>query len=104
MIVVTGATGKLGNLVVEALLEKVAAKDVAVAVRDPQKAAALAARGVQVRTADYSKRETLAAAFAGAEKLLLISSSEVGQRAAQHRAVIDAAKEAGVRFIAYTSI
>ena len=104
MIVVTGATGKLGSLVVEALLEKVPAKEIAVAVRNPQKAAAFAARGVEVRTADYAKPETLAAAFAGAEKLLLISSSEVGQRAPQHLAVIAAAKKAGVKFIAYTSI
>ena len=64
----------------------------------------LEARGVEVRTADYAKPETLAAAFAGAEKVLLISSSEVGQRAPQHLAVIDAAKKAGVKLIAYTSI
>lgn len=104
MIVITGATGKLGSLVVDALLEKVPAREIAVAVRNPQKAAAFAARGVEVRTADYAKPETLAAAFAGAEKVLLISSSEVGQRAPQHLAVIDAAKKAGVKLIAYTSI
>src|SRR3954462_11441157 len=104
MIVVTGATGKLGSLVVEALLEKVPAKEIAVAVRNPQKAAAFAARGVEVRTADYAKPETLTTAFAGVEKLLLISSSEVGQRAPQHLAVIAAAKKAGVKFVVYTSI
>jgi NAD(P)H dehydrogenase (quinone) len=104
MIVVTGATGKLGSLVVNALLEKVAAKDIAVAVRNPQKAAALAARGVEVRLADYGKPETLTAALEGADKVLLISSSEVGQRAAQHQAVIEAAVKAGAKLIAYTSI
>ncbi len=104
MILVTAATGKLGRLVVAGLLEKVPAKDIAVAVRDPNKAADLAAKGVQVRQADYSKPETLGPAFAGVDKVLLISSSEVGQRAAQHQAVVDAAKKAGVRLIAYTSI
>ncbi|WP_171442387.1 SDR family oxidoreductase [Myxococcus xanthus] len=104
MILVTAATGKLGRLVVAGLLEKVPAKDIAIAVRDPSKASDLAARGVQVRQADYSKPETLGPALAGADKVLLISSSEVGQRAAQHRAVVDAAKKAGVRLIAYTSI
>ncbi|MFP2957410.1 SDR family oxidoreductase [Myxococcus sp. 1LA] len=104
MILVTGATGKLGRLVVAGLLEKVPAKDIAVAVRDPSKAADIAAKGVQVRQADYSKPQTLGPALAGVDTLLLISSSEVGQRAAQHQAVVDAAKKAGVRRIAYTSI
>ncbi|WP_426753649.1 SDR family oxidoreductase [Myxococcus sp. Y35] len=104
MILVTAATGKLGRLVVAGLLEKVPAHDIAVAVRDPGKASDLAARGVQVRQADYSRPETLGPAFAGVDKVLLISSSEVGQRAKQHQAVVDAAKKAGVRLIAYTSI
>jgi len=104
MIVVTGATGKLGRLVVEALLKKVPAADVVAAVRSPEKAADLAARGVQVRHADYARPETLAAALAGAEKVLLISSSEVGRRAAQHAAVIAAAQAAGVALLAYTSV
>ncbi|WP_174260591.1 SDR family oxidoreductase [Myxococcus xanthus] len=104
MILVTAATGKLGRLVVTGLLEKVPAKDIAVAVRDPSKASDLAAKGVQVRQADYSKPETLGPALAGADKVLLISSSEVGQRAVQHQAVVDAAKKAGVRLLAYTSI
>lgn len=104
MIVVTGATGKLGRIVVDELLKKVPAREIAVAVRSPEKAADLASRGVEVRRADYGKPETLAGALAGAEKLLLISSSEVGQRATQHRAVVEAAKKAGVRLIAYTSI
>lgn len=104
MIVVTAATGHLGRLVVESLLAKVPARDVAVAVRDPDKARDLAARGVEVRRADYSRPETLGPALAGAEKVLLISSSEVGQRLPQHAAVVRAAKAAGVKLLAYTSI
>lgn len=104
MIIITAATGKLGRHVVEALLEKVPASEIAVAVRNVEKAEDLAARGVQVRHADYDKPETLRAAFAGADKLLLISSSEIGQRVRQHQAAVGAALEAGVRFIAYTSI
>ncbi len=104
MILVTGATGKLGRLVIEELLKKVPASQLIAAVRNPEKAADLAARGVQVRKADYSQPETLGPAFAGAEKVLLISSSEVGQRAPQHKAVVEAARKAGVRLLAYTSI
>ncbi|MBL8303276.1 MAG: SDR family oxidoreductase [Ideonella sp.] len=104
MIVVTGATGQLGRLVIRKLLETVPASQVVAAVRQPAQAADLAALGVQVRAADYTRPATLAAAFAGARKLLLISSSEVGQRTAQHRAVIDAAREAGVGLLAYTSL
>jgi NAD(P)H dehydrogenase (quinone) len=100
MIVITGATGALGKLVVEGLLEKVSASQIVAAVRTPAKAHSLAARGVQVREADYARPETLAAAFAGAAKVLLISGNEVGQREVQHNAVIDAAKSAGVRFLA----
>lgn len=104
MIVVTGATGQLGRLVVEELLKTVPASQIVAAVRDPGKAQDLAAKGVVVRQADYARPESLRAAFAGAEKVLLISSSEVGQRVAQHKAVTDAAKAAGVKLLAYTSI
>ncbi|WNV83401.1 SDR family oxidoreductase [Umezawaea sp. Da 62-37] len=104
MIVVTGATGHLGKLVVEALLRKVPASEVVAAVRTPAKAADLAERGVQVRTADYTDPASLVAAFAGADKVLLISGNEVGQRLPQHTAVINAAKEAGVAHLVYTSI
>ncbi len=104
MIVITGASGQLGRLVIEALLQKVPAGEIVAAVRNPEKVADLAARGVQVRVADYDQPATLAAAFAGADKLLLISASEVGRRLPQHRAVIDAAKAAGVGLLAYTSI
>jgi NAD(P)H dehydrogenase (quinone) len=104
MMVVTGATGKLGRLVVEALLETVPAVRIVAAVRSPEKAADLAARGVQVRRADYTRPETLGPALAGAGKLLLVSSSEVGKRAAQHAAVVEAAARAGVGLVAYTSV
>ncbi|KAA5938012.1 SDR family oxidoreductase [Pantoea sp. Bo_2] len=104
MIAVTGATGQLGRIVIDALLKKVPAAEIVAAVRTPAKAADLAALGVIVRQADYGQPETLEAAFAGVDKLLLISGSEVGQREAQHKAVIDAAKVAGVSFIAYTSL
>jgi len=104
MIVITGATGQLGRLVIENLLRSVPASDITAAVRNPAKAADLAARGVQVRKADYTQPDTLDAAFARADKLLLISSSEVGQRATQHRAAIDAAVRSGVKLLAYTSI
>lgn len=104
MIVVTGATGQLGRLVIENLLRSVPASQIVAAVRDPAKAADLSARGVSVRRADYTQVESLDAAFAGADKLLLISSSEVGQRVAQHRAVIDAAVRCGVKLFGYTSI
>ncbi|ELY4597852.1 SDR family oxidoreductase [Cronobacter malonaticus] len=104
MIAITGATGQLGQRVIDTLLNTVAAQEIVAIVRNPAKAAALSARGVQVRAADYNDAAALTAAFAGVEKLLLISSSEVGQRAPQHRNVIDAAKTAGVKLIAYTSL
>ena len=104
MIAITGATGQLGRFVIEALLKKVPAEEIVAAVRTPAKAADLAAQGITVRQADYSQPETLRAAFAGVDKLLLISGSEVGQREAQHKAVIEAAQAAGVGFIAYTSL
>ncbi|MBU9812070.1 SDR family oxidoreductase [Rahnella perminowiae] len=104
MIAVTGATGQLGRLVIAALLKKVPAHQIIAAVRNPQKAQDLAEQGIQVRQADYSQPATLDSAFEGVEKLLLISSSEVGQREAQHNAVIDAAKRAGVQLLAYTSL
>jgi NAD(P)H dehydrogenase (quinone) len=104
MIVVTGATGQLGRLVIKFLLEKIPATEIVAAVRNPEKAKDLADLGVQVRLADYNQPSTLITAFKGAEKLLLISSSEVGNRARQHLAVIEAAKQAGIKLIAYTSI
>lgn len=104
MIAVTGATGQLGRLVIDALLRRVPAAEIVAVVRTPAKAADLAARGVEVRTGDYDRPETLATAFAGIDKLLLISSSEVGKRFTQHKAVIEAATAARVGFVAYTSV
>lgn len=103
-IVVTGATGQLGRLVIDALLSTVPAGSVAAVVRDQEKAADLAERGVELRIADYGKPETLAGAFAAGDRVLLISGSEVGQRVAQHTAVIAAAKAAGVAQLAYTGV
>ncbi|ELY4871493.1 SDR family oxidoreductase [Cronobacter sakazakii] len=104
MIAITGATGQLGQRVIDNLLNTVAAQEIVAIVRNPAKAAALSAKGVQVRAADYNDAAALTAALAGVEKVLLISSSEVGQRATQHRNVIEAAKTAGVKLIAYTSL
>ena len=104
MILVTGATGQLGRLVMDELLKTTEATHIIAAVRTPAKADDFAARGVQVREADYSRPETLAAAFHGASRLLLISGNEMGQRIDQHKAVIDAAEASGITFAAYTSI
>ncbi|NEB74016.1 SDR family oxidoreductase [Streptomyces sp. SID14478] len=104
-LVVTGATGQLGRLVVEELLAAgVPAGQIAAVVRDKDKAAGLADRGVALRVADYSAPETLRDAFRSGDKVLLISGSEVGRRVPQHQAVIDAAKDAGVALLAYTGI
>ncbi|WP_342608822.1 SDR family oxidoreductase [Vibrio tritonius] len=104
MIGVTGATGQLGHLVIEHLLKTTVANQIVALVRNPPKASALKELGVEVREADYAKPATLSSAFSGLDKLLLVSSSEVGQRATQHQNVIDAAKAAGLQLLAYTSI
>lgn len=104
MIAVTGANGNLGQLVVRGLLENVPAEQIVAAVRSPEKAEALHALGVQVREADYDRPDTLVEAFEGVEKVLLISAVVPGERLRQHKAVIDAAKQAGVNLVAYTSI
>ncbi len=103
-IVVTGATGHLGRLVVEHLLaDGVPAAEVVAAGRRTERLADLAERGVRVAAVDYARPGTLAAALDGADVVLLVSGSEVGQRVAQHQAVIDAAKTAGVGRLVYTS-
>lgn len=101
IIAVTGATGQLGRLVIEQLKQRHAAADTIALVRTPEKAGDL---GVPVRQADYTRPETLKAALAGVETLLLISSSEIGQRLVQHQNVLDAARLAGVRRVVYTSL
>lgn len=104
-LLVTGASGHLGRLVVEALLERgTPAAEVVAIARNPESLADLAARGVVVHRADYTDPASLDAAIAGVDRLLLVSGSEVGHRIAQHANVIDAAKRAGVGFVAYTSI
>ncbi|MGW4319414.1 SDR family oxidoreductase [Streptomyces sp. BBFR109] len=103
-IVVTGATGHLGRLVVEQLLEKVPADQVTAVARTPEKAADLAERGVRIAVADYNAPETYDGVFAAGDKVLLISGNEFDKgRVQQHRVVIDAAKAAGVALLAYTS-
>ena len=102
-IAVTGATGQLGRLVIEGLLENEPASKIVAIVRNEAKAADLAQRGVQIRVADYDDPPALRAALEGVDSLLLISSSEVGRRVPQHMNVIDAAKSAGVKHLVYTS-
>lgn len=102
---VTGATGKLGSKVVKKLLETVPADQLAVSVRNPEKAEALQARGVDVRQGDFDRSETLASAFQGVDRLLIISADGDNEtRIRQHGNAVAAAERAGVRFIAYTSI
>ncbi|MDQ0794637.1 SDR family oxidoreductase [Streptomyces sp. B1I3] len=103
-IVVTGATGELGRLVVEQLLATVPAEEIIAVVRNQEKAAALAARGVGIRVADYDRPETLAQAFRAGDRVLLVSGNEVGRRVPQHTAVIGAAEAAGVAQLAYTGV
>ncbi|MBA4714424.1 MULTISPECIES: SDR family oxidoreductase [Citrobacter] len=104
MIAITGATGQLGQHVIETLLKTVPASQIVAIVRNPAKATALSQQGITVRQADYSDEAAFTTALQNIDKLLLISSSEVGQRAPQHRNVINAAKAAHVKFIAYTSL
>lgn len=98
---ITGATGQLGRLVVQKLKARVPASDLVALVRSPNKAKDL---GVTVREADYDRPDTLEPALKGIETLLMISASEIGKRRAQHHAVIEAAKRAGVKRIVYTSL
>jgi NAD(P)H dehydrogenase (quinone) len=103
-ILVTGASGHLGRLAIEHLLDLGVAPDQIVAgARKPATLVDLTARGIQTARVDYTDAASLDAAFAGVDHLLLVSSSEVGQRAVQHAAVIDAAKRAGVEHLVYTS-
>jgi NAD(P)H dehydrogenase (quinone) len=104
MIAITGATGQLGRLVIDHLLKRVSPDQMVAIVRDPIKATDLAARGIELRQAEYSDPASLEKAFSGVARVLLISSNEIGQRASQHQNVIDSAKAAGVGFLAYTSV
>jgi len=103
-IVVTGATGHLGRLTVDSLLARgVAASDIRALGRSAERLAPLAAQGVETAVIDFEKPETLTAAFAGADAVLLVSGSEVGKRVQQHRNAIEAAEAAGVGRLVYTS-
>jgi NAD(P)H dehydrogenase (quinone) len=101
-IVITGATGNLGRLVIEELLAR--GQRVAGIVRDAEKAADLATRGLELRVADYERPETLHETFRQGERALLISSNAMGRNVAQHAAVIEAASADGVELLAYTSV
>lgn len=103
--VITGSTGSYGHHVVETLLKRgVAAGDIVATGRDLARVADLADRGVQTRRADYEDGESLRAAFDGADVVLLVSGTELGRRAAQHRTAVEAAQQAGVGLLAYTSL
>ncbi|MDY7106136.1 MAG: NAD(P)H-binding protein [Actinomycetota bacterium] len=104
MIVITGATGQLGGRVVEQLLERVPASEIALSTRDPANARGLAARGVRVRRGDFDDGASLRHAFEGATKVLLVSSGALGEDGLRrHRTVIDAARDCGVERLVYTS-
>lgn len=101
-ILVTGASGRLGQLVLEALL-KAGQKNVIGTTRDPEKLTKFAQQGVEIRNADFSDTKSLDVAFAGATRLLMISTMDIGRRVSQHKNAIEAAKRAGVNYILYTS-
>ena len=102
-VVITGGSGHLARRVAELVLAKIAPQDLIVTSRTPTALRALADRGAVVRQADFAEPRTLRAAFAGGERLLLVSATDLGQRTAQHQAAIEAAKSAGVRSVIYTS-
>lgn len=105
MILVTAATGQLGQQVIEALIKAgTEPSQIIAGVRNPQKAQSLEALGVQIRPFDYSQPDTLDGALQGVDRLLLISGTNFGQRVQEHQNVIEAAKNAGVKLLAYTSI
>jgi len=103
MILVTGATGQLGKIVIEKLSQKIPTNQITALVRDATKAEHLIAKGVNVRVGDYQNGESLFAAFQGVEKLLLISSNDFNDRLGQHKNAIDAAVKAGVKHVFYTA-
>ena len=102
-IVITGASGHLGRSTAELVLDRVPASEVVLTTRHPEELSDLAERGAEIRRADFGRPETLVGAFEGGEKLLLVSTDAVGTRVPQHRAAIEAAGEAGVRHVVYTS-
>jgi NAD(P)H dehydrogenase (quinone) len=101
---VTGASGQLGRLAATGLLDRVDPRQVVLITRRPDELADLAARGADVRAGDFSRPETLATAFAGVDRLLLISTDTVGSRLDAQVAAVTAAREAGVQHVVYTSV
>ncbi|WP_343632559.1 SDR family oxidoreductase [Fluviicola sp.] len=104
MILITGATGNLGKATVEFLSKKIPVGNIAVLVRDENKASDLKVLGVDVRVGDYHDKDSLVKAFQGVDKLLLISSNDFNDRLGQQKRAVDAAKEAGVKHILYTGV
>ena len=102
-LVITGAAGQLARRAAELVLERVAPEDLVLTTRTPAALTSFAARGVTVRRADFAEPQSLRAAFAGAERLLLVSATDLAHRTEQHRAALVAAKAAGVRHVIYTS-
>ena len=103
-ILVTGASGQLGQRVIPHLADKVGAESIIALVRSDAAAETYTAQNIETRRGDYNDVAALTQAFAGGDRLLLISGSEVGQRVAQHKNVVQAAQNAGVNHIHYTSI
>jgi NAD(P)H dehydrogenase (quinone) len=103
-IVVTGASGQLGHMVAMQMLDRLPPEEVILVTRRPHALEAFAERGAQVRFGDFDDPESLPPAFAGADRMLQISTNNIGDRVAQHRAAIDAAAAAGVRHVTYTSL
>lgn len=103
MILVTGATGALGSATIDFLLKKTPASNIAALVRDEAKAAPLKEKGIAVRIGDYNDVPSMVKAFQGVDKLLFVSSSEIENRSQQHRNVVEAAKQANVGHVVYTS-
>lgn len=102
-ILITGATGNLGGLVIDALLSKIEANQIVGLVRDPNKAEALQAKGIDIREGNYDNESSLEKAFSGVEKIYFISGNDLDQRVAQHKNIVAAAEKAGVKHVVYTS-
>ncbi|MGX6605335.1 SDR family oxidoreductase [Micromonosporaceae bacterium Da 78-11] len=102
-VAITGASGELGRATAELVLQTTDPGEVVLTTRNPDSLSAFADRGASVRRADFSDQNTLATAFAGVDRLLLVSTDAVGARLDQHLAAVTAAFRAGVRHIAYTS-
>ena len=103
-VIVTGASGQLGRLVAQELLDRLSPDELILVTRRPHSLADLEERGVEVRRGDFDEPESLVDAFAGGDRMLMISTMAIGQRTQQHRAALEAAAAAGVRHVAYTSL